>query len=37
MTLLGRTHLFTDHPILGVGRGLGAPTAAAAASSEGTS
>ena len=28
MSLLGRTHLFTDHPILGVGRGLGAPGAA---------
>jgi preprotein translocase subunit SecD len=26
MSLLGRTHLFTDHPILGVGRGLGVPT-----------
>lgn len=23
MSLLGRTHLFTDHPVLGVGRGLG--------------
>ena len=31
MSLLGRTHLFTDHPILGVGRGLGAPGTAAPA------
>jgi preprotein translocase subunit SecD len=31
MSLLGRTHLFTDHPILGVGRGLGAPVGAPAA------